>query len=282
MGGWLVVLAAAGVLLVAGWLYADRRDAGARRRSFAERAARSRPHRGRPAVPPGPGGSPLPDSTVLAWPPMIADGVTLRDWLVHYHPDQRNVWAGVVAEFHERLVDHPDVADYFTGVDRTAVQTHFLNALITITGTGVTAGVLDRIRHHHAAVRNSRGEGITRAVFDTATALLVEVLRARAVPSSANRQLGAIFDLVGGAVVSAVPDPGGRHARVDDRPAQAAAAPPVREFPARSGTPGARTTEADSPTAARRPDPGTGGHPRAANPAPPIPSPAPNGSGARR
>jgi hypothetical protein len=255
MGGLLVVLAAAGVLLVAGWLYADRRDAGARRRSFAERAARSGAHRGRPAAPPpGPGGSKLPDSTVLAGPPMIADGVTLRDWLVHYHPDQRNVWAGVAAEFHERLVDHPDVADYFTGVDRAAVQTHFLNALITITGTGVTAGLLDRIRHHHAGVRNSSGEGITPAVFDTAAALLVEVLRARAVPSSADRRLGAIFDLVGGAVVSAVPAPGGRHARVDDRPATTAVAPPVREFPARSGAPGDRGHEPAAPISPPAPD----------------------------
>jgi hypothetical protein len=248
-----VLVGAAAALLVRAWLRADRRDAGrtpgrrpghriAPRRaaagnaacSPAVRARRQPPSRPRPVPPPR-----LPDSVVLAGPPLVAGGATLRDWLVHFHPERRNVWADVAAEFFTALADRPDIADYFAGSDRDAVQKHFLGAVITLTGSGVTVGTLEVIRSRHGAVRNSQGHGITQEVFDDAMGLLMDILAAKQVPGSALAQLEAILGVLRIAVV----DPGsaalvsGRHARVDPVPAWVPARLATRSAGARTPAP---------------------------------------------
>jgi hypothetical protein len=172
-------------------------------------------------VPARPGPPPrLPDSVMLAGPPLVAGGATLRDWLVHFHPERRNVWADVAAEFFTALADRPDIADYFGDIDRDAVQKHFLGAVITLTGTGVTVSTLDVIRSRHGVVRNSQGQGISQEVFNDAMGLLMDILAAKQVPGRALGQLGAILEVLRPAIVDpeAASVVSGRHARVDPVP----------------------------------------------------------------
>jgi hypothetical protein len=270
------VLAAAAVLMIAGWLRADRNDIRRARRRRAAGPARSREvrppagrspavrarsglpiRRPRPAPPPQ-----LPDEAVLVGPPMVADDATLRDWLVHLHPERRNVWADVVAEFFDALAARPEIADYFGSADRGALQKHFLGAVITLTGTGVTVGTLSAVRSGHSPVRNSRGDGITGEVYDRAMGLLVDVLAAHEVPAPVLGQLEAGLELLRGAVVDpeTASTTTGRHARVDPAgPAPAGrGAGPVRRDPQFARASGFRPGGDRDPVTATATAPGPG------------------------
>jgi hypothetical protein len=210
----VVLCTAAGGLLIAGWMHLDRLDASVRHPGLPGREAAP------PATPdqrddPGASSAPAdPDepeaTTVLAGPPLVAedDGATttLRDWLVHFHPDRDNAWVEVTREFCDTMAVHPDVAGYFPTGQPDALQKHFLAALILITGTGLSAAGLERIRAYHAGVQDGHGRGITPRAYDTAMRILLDLLRAKNIPDSALGELMISLYLVGQVVVTA-PDP---------------------------------------------------------------------------
>ncbi len=130
---------------------------------------------------------------MLAPPPMIAE-VTVRDYLVHNHPERSNAWPTVVHEFYSRAADVPWIADYFRNVDREVLEQHFTRALVLVLHTGVTAGLVRKMGDVHAAVRDSYGRPITPAVWDAVIGTLLAVLHDNGVPASADPQIGAVVE----------------------------------------------------------------------------------------
>jgi truncated hemoglobin YjbI len=142
----------------------------------------------------------LPSSYVLVGAPVVLgdasgqhlqDGlaITLRDWLVHLHPDRSGAWTDVVRDFYATAAEDPVVGDYFHGVDVDGLQRHFLAALMILTGSGLTVGTYRRMQAKHAGVRNRDGRPITPEVFDAAIGVLVDILRGKGVPGGTLRQV---------------------------------------------------------------------------------------------
>ncbi|WP_214405033.1 hypothetical protein [Pseudonocardia lacus] len=195
---WSVGLGLVVVLLLLGWWWADRVDAR-RRRAAAP-----------PPAPPVPG--PPPGSRVLVDPPMVENDpvtavtsgtavVPLRDWLMHFHPTAANVWSEVTHEFFAAAMGDPRIASFFRTADLATLQTHFLAVLITVTSGGVTTDMVNRLRHQHEGVRNDRGEPINRVDLDRTTALLVGILRSKAVPEPTLDQVEVVLARLGEAIV---------------------------------------------------------------------------------
>lgn len=127
-------------------------------------------------------------------PPPMIDGVTLRDWLVHHHPHRDHVWSSVVSDFYTRAGAVPVVADYFRNTNMDQLQRHFTRALIMVTHTGVTRGMVARISERHRDVRASDGKPITSEIYDAVISTLVGVLVAHGVP---NRGIQALATTIG-------------------------------------------------------------------------------------
>jgi truncated hemoglobin YjbI len=195
LGPWILLLVLFGGLLIAGWCHADRldRSPGLRRAgatAYAPAAAR------RPPVVEVPAGD-LPIG-----PPMVrmqtasgavATTVPLRDWLLHFHVENANIWSDIVTEFYAAVMADPTIADYFRDTDRPALQKHFLAVVIAVTGDGVSTEMLHRMRARHAVVRNGGGDPISRPVFDAVAGLLTDVLAARGVPARTLCQVNLIL-----------------------------------------------------------------------------------------
>ena len=175
-----------------------------RRRSSESTAAR---HGGRADGDPYEG---LPANHVLTRPPMVRDpelnrDVTLRDWLRNRYYAQPNVWNGVVAEFYTRAAANPRVAEYFAPTlskpnGMTDLQNHFLRALLLVTSSGVSVGVVRTLRARHSTVRNLSGGPIDSETYDHVLGVLVEILREHGVPDEGISQLATTVAPLRGAV----------------------------------------------------------------------------------
>ena len=124
----------------------------------------------------------LPNDHMLILAPLIPDPVTgvmltLRKYLMTYHELGRNVWAEVVTNFYNRAALDNEIADYFAGVDLIVLQSHFLAALMTVTGEGLTVGTVRHLHDRHRDVRNSKGVLITPVIYDRTAGTLVVVIR---------------------------------------------------------------------------------------------------------
>ena len=147
---------------------------------------------GRAADPPQPPPPPehrpaAPD--ILAPPPMV-DGDTLRDWMVHHHRSNGNVWQSVVGDFYARAAADPEIAAYFVGVDMAELQRHFMRALVVVTHIGLTVRAADALgaRHEHLHIRAEH--------FDRVVGVLTDVLADYGVPRSAVLQLVPVTDVL--------------------------------------------------------------------------------------
>ena len=92
--------------------------------------------------------------------------LTLRRWLTTHHHLRRDVWADVVTNFYDRAALDDAVADYFAAVDLFELQRHFLAALMTVTGEGLTVGTVRRLHEKHRNVRNTQGVPITGDIYE--------------------------------------------------------------------------------------------------------------------
>ena len=145
---------------------------------------------GSPSTPPY---ADLPDTHVLAQPPLVdagGDPVVLYDWLRKEAGD--GVWAEIVAEMYAQAAAVPMVASYFGGVDLPGLEKHFLAALVMVTSRGMTVGTVRRMRSAHIPVRNEQGEPINGAAYDAVVATLAGILLARGVPQETLGQVGAL------------------------------------------------------------------------------------------
>lgn len=123
---------------------------------------------------------------LLVGPPMVGDG-TLRDWMIHHHRRNANVWQAVVVEFYDRVrQDRVIFETYFRGVDLARLQNHFLRGLVFLTHSGLTARKADELAERHAHLR------ITDEHFDRVAQVLVNVLTDYGVPRVAIPQLRKI------------------------------------------------------------------------------------------
>lgn len=125
----------------------------------------------------------------------------LRDWLVHCHPGQDNVWAEVVPDFYTAAAASPSIADYFRDVDASMLQRHFLAALMMLTRHGLTVGAVKQIQARHAHVRNSAGTPITPDIYDAAIGVLTTILARKRVPEDALAQVGVMLATLREAIV---------------------------------------------------------------------------------
>ena len=185
-------------------------DAG---RSRTAGSGRDRPARsvGAPAVAGEDPYAGLAPAHVLTPAPMLWDDelgreVTLRDWLRNTCYARPHVWNEVVAEFYSRAAADPHVAEFFgptlarpDGMNH--LQNHFLRALLLVTGSGVSVGVVRKLRERHATVRDHRGLPIDDATYDQVLGVLVEVLREHGVPESGIAQLASTVAPLRGALV---------------------------------------------------------------------------------
>lgn len=144
---------------------------------------------------------------LLAAPPTI-DGVTLRDYLTHHatkrcpHPDpdhagnaplHAGTWPCVVEDLYTEALGSSLVAPYFDGVDAhglAELKIHFLSALITVTHVGLYLDVAERLEARHAHL------GITEAVFDATTGVLVQSIASYATTDVMNHVLPQMAPLV--------------------------------------------------------------------------------------
>lgn len=140
-----------------------------------------------------------PVDTLIEGPPAVA-GDTVKDWLQHYTYGRRS-WADAVAEFYRRAARDPEIADYFRGVDLERLQRHFTAAMIMITGRGLRASTVERIRAAHEPIRNSAGRPITGDVYDRVIGVLVSILVEWDVPRSAIVDLARVIGPFRAAVV---------------------------------------------------------------------------------
>ncbi len=214
-----VAATAVGVLFVIGWRVADRRDEAVRRLAVQpeQRTAHARARADPPGTPPAVSSPPPlprpdpPDEVLLFGPPLVpvvdtgGAPVPLRDWLVHLHPDNRDVWADVVRAVCAGAAADPAVAGYFPD-DPDRLHKHFLTVLVMLTGDGLTAGTVERLRREHAAVRGADGTALTPEVYHACALMLMSVLRARRVPEHTLRHLGGVLDALRDVVVPAPAD----------------------------------------------------------------------------
>jgi truncated hemoglobin YjbI len=193
---WIPLSVLFGGLLIAGWCRADRRDGAAGVRA--------------PAAPVRPPAADILGDALSFGPPMVrmqgsageaGTTVPLRDWLLHLHLENSNIWSDIVTEFYDAVMADPTIADYFRDSDRPALQKHFLAVVIAVTGDGVSAEMLHRLRARHAVVRNGGGDPISRPVFDAAAGLLTAILAARGVPARTLCQVNLILAQLQTAVV---------------------------------------------------------------------------------
>lgn len=119
---------------------------------------------------------------MLAPPPMVGDD-TLRDWMVHHHRHDANVWQSVVSKFYATAAADEEIRAYFDGVDMDRLQNHFLRQLVIITHIGLTVRAADSLGQRHAHL------GITGPVFDRVRDVLVNTLTDFGVPRTAVLQL---------------------------------------------------------------------------------------------
>jgi hypothetical protein len=82
------------------------------------------------------------------------------------------------------------------------LQRHFLAALMIVTGQGVTVGQVRRMQAAHTGVRNSKGEPITSAVWDTVIGVLAGVLGELGTPAATLTALGATIAPIRAAIVA--------------------------------------------------------------------------------
>jgi truncated hemoglobin YjbI len=203
----LVVLAVVALAAGAALFLKDRREAA---RSRAEDPPAPQPESRRPAVVPSQRSSaePVPyqhpHRRLLTPPPMVGD-LPLRDWLVHYSVHGDQVWPSVVATFYARAAAVPEIADYFAGTDMARLQQHFARALTMLTGEGLSAGTLRRLQDAHLPVTNSRGTGITPAVYDAAVETLLDVLAEHGAPRTALSQLAVTVEPLREAIARPAP-----------------------------------------------------------------------------
>jgi hypothetical protein len=201
---WIPLSVLFGGLLIAGWCRADRLDGPAGRRGPGAPTVR-RPAR-RPPVTDVPPGDPHIGPPMVRMPDASGSPgsmVPLRDWLLHLHVENANVWSDVVTEFYAAVLADPAIADYFRDCDRPALQKHFLAMVIAVTGDGVSAELLDRLRARHAGVRDGGGDPISRPIFDAAAGLLAGILAHRGVPARTLCQVNLILARLQTAIVPA-------------------------------------------------------------------------------
>jgi truncated hemoglobin YjbI len=200
---WIPLSVLFGGLLIAGWCRADRLDGAAGVRGTRARTGVSTAAR-RPPI------ADVPAGDLRIGPPMVrmqdatgspGSAVPLRDWLLHLHVENSNVWSDVVTEFYAAVMADPTIADYFRESDRPGLQKHFLAVLIAVTGDGVSAQMLDRMRARHAVVRNGGGDPISRPIFDAAAGLLADILATRGVPARTLCQVNLILARLQTAIV---------------------------------------------------------------------------------
>jgi len=201
---WTPVLVLLGALLIAGWIRADRSD-GAAGRHPGVGGEQPAPPPTRGLISPADVIGPADDvEDLLVGPPVVEmpcqpgaapTTVPLRDWLVHLHPENSNVWSDVVTEFYATIMAEPAIADYFHDADLAALQNHFMAVVIAVTGEGVTATTVQQLRTRHAGMRDSNGNPISGAIFDRAAGVLTDILRAKAVPDRTLRQVDVVLAL---------------------------------------------------------------------------------------
>lgn len=133
-----------------------------------------------------------PGDEQITPPPMI-DGVTLRDWLVHYNQLHDQFWPRVVTEFYQRAAEVPMVADYFRNTDMEQLQTHFTRVLTLVAGRGLSVRMVRHLRERHMHVLASSGAPITGEVYDAVIQTLAEVLDRQGVPT---RGIQALADTI--------------------------------------------------------------------------------------
>lgn len=144
----------------------------------------------------------IPDTHLLCTCPMVdapGGAIPLRDWLKHLAG--ADAWSVVVSRFYARASSDPEIAAYFTDVDMPQLQRHFLAAIMIVTGQGVTAGVVRRMREAHTEVRDSRAVPITGEIWDAVVAILVGVLSEMHTPPATLVALGSTIAPLRAAIV---------------------------------------------------------------------------------
>lgn len=174
LGG--AIAALVGVLI--GLSIAHARSRTARRRLEAELAEHELERSFTAPVPVvGPHARAEPEPNHLITPPPMVGDRTLRDWLVHHHPTRDQVWPNVVAEFYRRASAVPEIADYFRNTEMERQKRHFTYAIKAVTGDGVDAANLRRLREIHLnRAHNSAGQPITLDIWNAVIATLAAVL----------------------------------------------------------------------------------------------------------
>jgi hypothetical protein len=132
----------------------------------------------------------------LLVPPPKVDGVTLRDWAIHY-THRADIWESFVTDFYETAAGDPDVLQVFkdAAVQRgigaaelvADVQNHFLRALLILTHTGLTERLAASLAERHFAL------GLTPYVYDRTADALVAVATRYGVPTNAMKTLGQMI-----------------------------------------------------------------------------------------
>ncbi|MGH3566159.1 MAG: hypothetical protein ACRDRH_09030 [Pseudonocardia sp.] len=87
----------------------------------------------------------LPNDFVLTGPPTIelASGatITLRDWLMHYHPNGGRAWSALTDDFYRTAMNHRAVQHALAVLTRKDAQLYFLALqLAAINHDGITVG----------------------------------------------------------------------------------------------------------------------------------------------
>jgi hypothetical protein len=137
----------------------------------------------------------------------MCEGVTLREWLINYHPLKDNVWPAVVAEFYNRARDVPEVASYFHKVlavpgGMEKLQQHFTRALSMVTGQGVRQTTVDYIVDKHKDVRDEQGRPIDEAIWNMVVSTLIAILVEQKVPAEGINNLGKSLEPIRVAVLN--------------------------------------------------------------------------------
>jgi truncated hemoglobin YjbI len=136
-----------------------------------------------PAPAAEPGAAFFTDPNELLAPPPMIDGVVLRDWLIHHHRKDDNVWRDVVVEFYDLAAADDHIRQFFRHTDLPTLRQHFTRTLVKVTGEGVTASDVHYLATKHTFVDDAAGQPITPAVWDKVVGVLVGVLRSKGVPS---------------------------------------------------------------------------------------------------
>jgi hypothetical protein len=137
-----------------------------------------------------------PHANRLLVPPPKVDGVTLRDWAIHY-TQRSNIWESFVTDFYETAAGDPDVLQVFKdaaarrGIGAAElvadVQRHFLRALLILTHTGLTERTANSLAERHASL------GLTPYVYDRTADALVATATRYEVPANAMKTLGRMI-----------------------------------------------------------------------------------------